>query len=266
MTKENHSWHLNAFLDALVYELDRAQDTLAVKGANRKLSYMVKDMALDLQLFPEYHDGHIRFTTAKAGEQGASKMTLQLGSIRDHQIQEVTRDPVSRSDLSVEELDLPEATHKALKKLGVRSAEDLLRAIEEHNIDIEAHTGEEIDRQAIDRVLNQARRRRDAPIISKAKFTKIYNESVLVLEGENLMVLPSKGEFPVAVLDGKSVPILSAGANKIQLQIDRDRLKNQPGKLEVALDRFAVINLTLKPSGGGERGKEDKTIRGGTRL
>ena len=78
VTRPNHSWHLSTFLDALIYELDRAQDTLSVKGANRKLTYMVRDMALDLQLFPEYQSGHIKFTTAKPGEAGASKMTFKV--------------------------------------------------------------------------------------------------------------------------------------------------------------------------------------------
>ncbi len=60
------------------------------------------------------------------------------------------------------------------------------------------------------------------------------------------MIFSAEGEFPVAVLDGKRVPVIAAGENKIDLQIDRDRVKNQPGKLKVALDRYAVINLTLK--------------------
>ena len=245
VTRPNHSWHLSTFLDALIYELDRAQDTLSVKGANRKLTYMVRDMALDLQLFPEYHRGHIQFTTAQPGEKGASKMTLQLGSIRDHQIQEVTK-PIVRDDIAIEDTDLPEATRQALEKLGIRSAQDLLKAEEGRGIDLDAHTEEKLDRQALDRLLNQAHRRQNPPLVSKAKFTKIYNQSVLVLEGKNLMVFQSKGEFPVAVLDGERVPVMAAGETKIELQIDRDRLKNQPGKLEVALDRYAVISLTLK--------------------
>ncbi|NER46623.1 MAG: hypothetical protein F6J92_07995 [Symploca sp. SIO1A3] len=245
VTRPNHSWHLSTFLDALIYELDRAQDTLSVKGANRKLTYMVRDMALDLQLFPEYQSGHIKFTTAKPGEAGASKMTLQLGSIRDHQIQEVTQ-PISRDDIAIEDTDLPEATRQALEKLGIRSAQDLLQVEEERGIDLDAHTEEQLDRQALDRVLNQAHRRQNPPLVSHAKFTTIYNESVLVLEGKNLMLSPRDGEFPVAVLDGKRVPVMAAGKNKIELKINQEQLKNQPGKLEVALDHYAVISLTLK--------------------
>ena len=246
MATRNQSWHLNSFLDALIYELDRAQDTLSIKGANRKLTYMVKDMALDLQLFPEYDGDHIQFITAKPGETGASKMTLQLGSIRDHQIQEVAREPIGRDDITIEQTDLPEAIRQSLKRLGIRSTEDLLRAVEEQGIDIDAHTTEKVNPQILDRVVKQAHRRQNPPLVSQAKFTKIYNESVVVLEGENLMVFPGDEEFPVAVLDGEKVPVIAAGETKIELQIDRERLRNQPGKLKVALDRYAVISLTLK--------------------
>ncbi|NET56057.1 MAG: hypothetical protein F6K47_07755 [Symploca sp. SIO2E6] len=244
-TRSNNSWNLSTFLDALIYELDRAQDTLSIKGANRKLTYMVRDMALDLQLFPEYHSGHIQFTTAKPGEAGASKMTLQLGSIREHQIQEVTQ-PISQDDIAIEATDLPETAHKTLKKLGIRSTEDLRRAVDDQGIDLNAYTEEKIDRQTLDQLLNQARRRQNPPLVSKAKFTKIYNENVLILKGENLMIFTGEGEFPVAVLDGKRVPVIAAGENQIDLKIDRAQLENQPGKLEVALDHYAVINLTLK--------------------
>ncbi|MGI9284452.1 MAG: hypothetical protein ACR2P1_03635, partial [Pseudomonadales bacterium] len=81
--KDNKSWNMESFLDSLIFELDKAQDTLSVKGLNRKLTYMVQDMNLQLQLFPEFDGETVRFTTAKPGETGASKVSFQLGSIRD---------------------------------------------------------------------------------------------------------------------------------------------------------------------------------------
>jgi hypothetical protein len=53
---ENRPWNLETFLDSLIYELDRAQDTLALKGVNRPLTYTVKDMALELQLCQRQED------------------------------------------------------------------------------------------------------------------------------------------------------------------------------------------------------------------
>ncbi|NER32307.1 MAG: hypothetical protein F6J89_33090, partial [Symploca sp. SIO1C4] len=189
--------------------------------------------------------------------------SLQLGSIRDHQIQEVTK-PISQDDIVIEATDLSETAHKTLKKLGIRSTEDLRRAVDDQGIDLNAHTEEKIERHTLDELLNQARRRQNPPMVSKAKFTKIYNESVLILEGKNLMIFPGEGEFPVAVLDGKRVPVIAAGENKIDLKINRAQLENQPGKLEVALDHYAVINLTLKTNLNSKSALEEHDPKNGS--
>ena len=47
-------WNLESFLDSLILELDKAQDTLSLKGVTRKLTYSVLNVALDLQIFPQY--------------------------------------------------------------------------------------------------------------------------------------------------------------------------------------------------------------------
>jgi len=84
----NQQWNLESFVDSFILELDKAQDTLAVKGVTRKLTYTVKDVALDLQIFPIYEGGKIRFVTAQPGEAGSSRLSLQLapspiGRLRD---------------------------------------------------------------------------------------------------------------------------------------------------------------------------------------
>ena len=244
--KSNHPWTLNAFLDALIYELDLAQDALSVKGKHRKLTYMVRDMSLDLQLFPEFDGELVRFVTARPGEAGASKISLQLSSIRDHQIQEVAQDPISHRDISLEETELPERIQTKLKRLGIRSVEDLRRAVEDLQIDLDAHTEEQIDSDRLQPVLNQARRRQQEPVVFKARMSKVEGESVLILEGENLMVFPNSEEFPVAILDGERVPVIAASEDRVRLRVDRDRLKSQPGQLKIALDRYAVVTMNLK--------------------
>ena len=72
MPRSSPAWKLNSFLDSLILELDRAQDTLAVKGINRPLTYTVKDVSLELQLFPNFDGRELRFTTAAPGETGAA--------------------------------------------------------------------------------------------------------------------------------------------------------------------------------------------------
>ena len=47
-TGRAETWKLESFLDSLIVELDRAQDTLSVKGVTRRLTYTVRDVAVDL--------------------------------------------------------------------------------------------------------------------------------------------------------------------------------------------------------------------------
>lgn len=46
MAANNRAWNLESFVDALVVELDKTRETLAVKAVNRPLSYSVKDLSL----------------------------------------------------------------------------------------------------------------------------------------------------------------------------------------------------------------------------
>ncbi|MCK6694033.1 MAG: hypothetical protein L6Q97_18270, partial [Thermoanaerobaculia bacterium] len=61
MPSNNKPWSLESFVDALVVELDKTRETLAVKAVNKPLPYSVKDMALDLQIFPSYDGDEVRF-------------------------------------------------------------------------------------------------------------------------------------------------------------------------------------------------------------
>jgi KaiC/GvpD/RAD55 family RecA-like ATPase len=81
VTAVNRAWGLEDFLDSLIIELDKAQDTLAVKGVTRPLTYTVKDVALDLHTFPIYDGRQVRFTTAQPGEAGASRLTIERGAV-----------------------------------------------------------------------------------------------------------------------------------------------------------------------------------------
>jgi hypothetical protein len=86
MPAENAAWQLEEFVDSLVVDLDKTRETLAVKAINKPLSYTVKEVALDLNIFPTYDGDQVTFKTAQPGEQGASKVTIQLNSITDQQV------------------------------------------------------------------------------------------------------------------------------------------------------------------------------------
>jgi hypothetical protein len=246
----NRSWNLESFLDSLIFELDKAQDTLSVKGLNRKLTYTVKDVSLDLQIFPEFDGDTVRFVTAQPGETGASKVTFQLGSIRDHQIHEVARRPMTRHDISLEDVNLPEPEKRELKKLGIRSAEDLRRTIEEQNIDIEKVTDNKVNYQGLANLINQSRRQQLAPTVTKASVSKAQGKTIVTLQGENLAIASSLDQFPIAAINNKPVEVIAASATELKIQVNEEQLQDALSQLNVALDPYAIVtmNLQLKPA------------------
>jgi len=247
VTKSNRPWNLESFLNSLIFELDKAQDTLSVKGLNRKLTYTVKDVALDLQIFPEYDGDTVRFTTAKPGDTGASKVSLQLGSIRDHQIKEVTKEPLTKDDISIEETDLPEPARKELKKLGITSTEDLRRTVEERKVDLDKVTDQKIDYTNLADIINQSRRRKQAPRVSKVSVAKSApGKAILTLEGNNLAIASSLDNFPVAVINDENVEVLSANSHQLRIQVNENQIQGTSKQLKVALDPYAIVTMNLK--------------------
>lgn len=245
-SKGNQSWNLESFLDSLIYELDQAQDKLSVKGLNRKLTYTVKDMAIELQIFPDFDGETVRFVTAKPGETGASKISLQLGSIRDHQIREVTKEPLTRGELALEETDIPEPERKELKKLGIKSVEDLHRTVEGRDLDLEQVTQKKVNYQQLAEQINQARRRQLPPKVSKASVSKGQGHTILTLQGDNLAIAHSLDQFPVAALNDEAVKVISANKKELKIQLEDRQLSNSSKQLKIALDPYAIVTMNLQ--------------------
>ncbi len=245
-TKTNASWNLESFLDSLIFELDKAQDRLSVKGLNRKLTYTVKDVSLDLQIFPEFDGDMVRFTTAKPGETGASKVSFQLGSIRDSQIQEVTRRPLTRDDLSLDDVNLPELEKKELQKLGIQSVAELKRTIEDKQVDLTKVTKENVDYKGLAGLINQAHRRQTPPEVSKVSVSKAQGDTLLTLHGNNLSLSNALEQFPIAALNDERVEVVSANAQEMQLRVKKHQLQGDTHQLKIALDPYAIFTLNVK--------------------
>src|SRR6185295_6566640 len=144
MAAENTAWQLEDFVDSLVVELDKTRETLAVKAINKPLSYTVRDMALELNIFPSYDGDQVRFVTAQPGQQGASKVTIQLSSITDQQVRATSKVPSPKSDVKIDDINVDKATRKKLRKLGVNSVDDL-QQIERKNVDLAKVADGDID-------------------------------------------------------------------------------------------------------------------------
>jgi hypothetical protein len=242
------SWTLKSFLDSLTLELDRAQETLALKGLTRRLTYSVRDLALDLQLFPEFDGDELRFTTAQPGETGAARVSLQLGSITDRQIRESTREPRRRDDLAIEEVEeLDPRVKTSLQKMGVTSVSDLER-MEKSNVDLEKVANEKIDYGSLARLIQRSKRRKTAPQVNSASMHEDEDgRVVLTITGEHLAESQSQPEFPRAVLGDTVLAVRSAGPAAIAFDVDRAALPDRPTLLRIALDPHAVVSMNLVP-------------------
>ena len=248
----NSAWNLESFLDSLILELDKAQDTLAIKGLNRKLTYTVKDISLDMQIFPEFDGETVRFTTAKAGDSGASKITFQLGSIRDNQIREIAKESLGRDHVALETVALPEEERKELKRLGIDSVEDLQRTVEGRNIDLEKVTENKVDYKNLANLINQAHRKQKAPKVSRVSLSQAEGKTVLTLQGNNLAMASAVDGFPAAALNDQQVKVIAASDQEVQLEIDTDQLKGDAPRLQVALDPYAVLTMNLQAQNARE--------------
>jgi hypothetical protein len=244
MAKGGPTWKLNSFLDSLILELDRAQDTLALKGLNRRLTYTVRDLNLELHLFPDFDGKELRFATAGPGESGAAKIAFQLGSITDRQIRETTREPPSKDDITIDVVeDLDDQTKHELQRIGVTTVRDIER-MEKRNVDIK-RAGGSVDYNRLANIINRTRRRRLAPVVAKATLVGDAERPQLAIEGANLATAASVGEFPMAQLNGTPVTFVSATAGELRLVVEAELLRPGANELRIALDPYAVITLDV---------------------
>jgi hypothetical protein len=241
----NRPWNLEAFVDSLIVELDKARDTLGVKRYTRPLSYGVQGAELQLQIFPQFDGEQVKFLTAQPGQEGASALKIQLGSLSARSIKETTAEPITRDDVAIDQLDdIDEEAKASLRKLGIKSAKDIER-VEERNVDLEKVSDKKLDYSSLANIINKAKRRQVAPTVSNVGVSQAEGKPVLHLSGDNLVLTESLPEFPIALLDGKRVDVVGASDRHLELKVDPRRLAGRTSKLEIALDPFAVLSMDL---------------------
>lgn len=256
----NQSWNLQSFLDSLIFELDKARDTLAIKGVNKPLTYAVKDLNLDLQLFPEFDGNQVKFTTAKPGESGASRISISLGSITDRQIRETTRVSASKDDLILDEVeDLEPEVKDELKKMGVQSVTDL-ENLEARNIDLakvapttsntigdlasklKALRNKKNYQQQMS--LSQSQRQQAPPQVAAVRMKREGGDALLTLSGQHLATRP---DFrPFATLNDVPARVEQTSEQEAVIRIPGSAFKPGPNDFRLALDPFAIIRLNLQ--------------------
>src|SRR5262249_4392679 len=116
------------FINAITAQLDRVQDALRLKAVNRPLTYALKDLSLDLQIFVELdQQGNVRFRTSGPNETGASTVRLSFTTITKPMIEENTISLAVTRSPQLDEIGLGEEERKRLEQIGVRNAAQLQR-------------------------------------------------------------------------------------------------------------------------------------------
>ena len=238
----NETWQLESFVDSLVVELDRARETLAVKSVNRPLSYAVKDLSLDLQIFPTFEGNSVRFRTAEPGQEGYSTITLQLASITDQQIRATTKPPPARDEVPIEQAPIDPDAVQRLRRLGVRSVDDIEK-LEERNVDLQSATGGAVDYTKLANMIRQARRGKTPPAVRGASVEPTLEGPVLRVHGSNLSV--SREHEPVAVVNNRLAQVLNYGPDLIEILVDDDVPVRAMSEVILTLDPYCIARFQI---------------------
>lgn len=244
MANDNVAWQLEDFVDSLVVELDKTRETLAVKAINKPLSYTVKELNLDLNIFPSYDGDQIKFITAQPGQQAASKVTIQLSSITDQQVRATSKAPNAKGDVDISEINVDKTTKKNLRKLGVNSVDDL-KQLEAKNVDLKKVTDSDIDYGALANQIQKSRRSQNPPKVRAVSLSLDENKTpYLLIQGENLAVDP---KFPpVAVVNQMLAEVMSSSDKEIKVQLNANHALSENNEVIMTFDPFAVVKMNVK--------------------
>jgi hypothetical protein len=244
---DNVPWNLESFIESLIFELDRTQDMLALKGFDQRITYTVEDMALDLQLFPVYTGDKVLFSTARPGESGASKVSLKLGSITDRQIRESARPPVRDDEVSVESIGLDPDTKKTLSRIGVRSVKDL-ETMEHKRIDLGKASGGRLDYQKLASQIAKAKRGTSQPRVDRLQVSKEESAYVVSMTGGNFLLPGAEPEpgYPLAMVNHEPAKVVFASPDELRLELRGDEIRPGDNAVAIALDPYSVIHMNVK--------------------
>ena len=249
----NTEWQLAEMVDAIAAEIDQAEDTLALKSYGRGMSFSIKQLSLDLQIFVRRDDnGQVKFRTADPNATGASTIKLdfaqllksQLGDDRRKLEQNIDRRPLDAIGLTSEEV-------RTLNTLSIYSIDDL------HRYTQTAAMISEISRKTN---INDARLRQvlGLPYLAALKPDRGLPGSIILLEGGNFGAVPPKQAS--IYFQGVALTIVAWSNARIQVKIPEtatgndvlfvainDQISNTIDWEVLTVD-LIVKNITITPS------------------
>lgn len=178
----NDEWELSELIQVITAELDQAQDTLILKSQNRRLSMMVNQLNLDLQVDVRRDpSGHLMFRTVAPGQTGATVLKLGFTPALDTQVQE-NRKSIDLETGDYRRLeDLPEIQSieiQKLKTVGIHSVNDLEVATQTPAMLTEISSKSGLDETRL-------RLWRNLPLITQIKPENGAPGSTVIIDGAN---------------------------------------------------------------------------------
>jgi hypothetical protein len=203
---QSRAFPVEEFLQALTAQLDRAQDALALKvsGTNRPLTWALRDLKLDLNVFVDVGDnGRVMLRSAGPNEAGASTLHLDLTTVTRPMVEENSwsfegdEDPRTLDDLQAG-AKLDDDSRRKLDWLGVRTVGQL----------------KQLDPGAVQAVFGIPAMRLQAALAAAARPTVLGHEVVETDDGATLVRILganlTNGVTPEVHLDGQPVEVLEA--------------------------------------------------------
>ncbi|MEP0872674.1 IPT/TIG domain-containing protein [Trichocoleus desertorum AS-A10] len=178
----NDEWELSELIQVITAELDQAQDTLILKSQNRRLSMMVNQLNLDLQVDVRRDPtGHLMFRTVAPGQTGATVLKLGFTPALDTQVQETRKsiDLETGDYRRLEDLtEIQSVEIQKLKTVGIHSVNDL---------EVATQTPAMLTEISVKSGLDEARLRlwRELPLITQIKPESGAPGSIVVIDGAN---------------------------------------------------------------------------------
>lgn len=252
-TLTNTEWQLAEMVDAIAAEIDRAEDTLALKSYARGMSFSLKAMSLVVEVFVRRDDrGHVKFRTADPNSTSATTLKLdfaqllksQLGDDRRKLEQDIDRRPVDALGLTSEEI-------RALNAIAIYSIDDLRRYTQTAAMIGEVSRKTNIYDARLRQVLG-------LPYLEALKPARGLPGSIILLEGGNFgAVQPSRASV---YFQGVAVSIVAWSNARIQVKIPanatgsgviflviNDQISNTIDWEVVTVD-LIVKDITITPS------------------
>lgn len=223
------SYSVDEFVQRLGAQLDRAQDTLAIKArTGRPLTFALKDLAVDLKVFWEADSaGRLVLRLAQSGEEGASTVKLSFTTITRSAVEEnsmalgLEDDPRTLDEVADTEALPAEDRHK-LEMAGVRTVGQLRRMSQETDAR-EVGALLDIPVNRLQRLLQRSSR---PAVLRSEPVRQPGRRPLLRIRGANLR----RDEPPRVRLGGEAVEVLESSNSELLV---RPLSHHAVGELEV---------------------------------